>query len=589
MLKNYRYTNIILWTSIIIVSILPILLRLTENSADGNAYGLSSIYFAFESIVLKPLYSGILLERFRSTLLATIPIALFIRLIGLSHFSVYIYSALCLIGTNILLYNIVKTLYNVESARLSILLFTLLPLNNAYLNGSLLADAYSSFYLCLNIFLIIKSFYTKNTYKGYFLIFAGIFTVISYLSRQWVPIVSFAAFVTGLFLIKQDSDLKKKLIYLLLFIIGLIIGIFLIIISFYALTGDYFYLYNLTINYSNSLTSQDLAPGYKFISDPLHVFKGLFNSSLSFYGILLVLILIYNSITGISKVNKFIIITVLVEYLFFEVLLRINLGVYLLEGYYSTFSIFIVIIIASFIANNNLNNNTNKILMTGTIFLICFMAISFVFTLIPDKAILDVNNFITKIPFPSSYQLNKMNNYVFAFIILVLFSVLIVLRIFIKKNEKLILILRKVIIIFVFISFPISLIISTRILAQKYEHSNEGKSAAKVLAKDDTGKLYYFEENYDPINTMHFEFLQSYFIEKVRLDKELEKGIIKLSEYEIYQNKLKTDSDFNNIESGYIIANNNYSDSYVNKFESYSIRISPFLIMNEYTLFKIGN
>lgn len=329
---------------------------------DGCQYLLSAREWAENGINLKSEifytfsnYGSLTEYRFNTSLLTILPLTGFFKIFGFNIISTQIYALLSSILIILLLWSFSINLFNKEISNLTILIYSLSPIN-AYMTASFLTDANSNLFLLIIVLCFYLGYKNKNLLSYYVIFFAGMLTLLSTFVRQWLPFI----FVVNLLMVYFYFDnLNRKFIYYLL---GCFIGLVSIFIGAILFTGDAFYFINIYIEYGSNISR------VHFLESPLLVFPMLFhidNFSMIF---LLIPFFIVGSFLRRNKKEIFLIIWIFITYFLFEVLLRLFINLPKYHGYLNIMMIPLSIYISAFIYNNGLQARLIKYLKIVLIF-----------------------------------------------------------------------------------------------------------------------------------------------------------------------------------------------------------------------------
>lgn len=196
-------------------------------------------------------------------------LAIIMRLLGEQFFILHIFEITIQVGTNVLLYLIVKNYFNEQHALLSTLLYTTFIFN--ILGSNILNNQHLSlFFVALGIFAFIQINKTQNCY--YTLLYAfltgGCFAL-AYLVRQTAIVFILAFFVSVLLKLLHHENMGKKKI--------LLVHSFLILCSYWSVL----HIIDTTIVHLGIAPQSTLTANTKYFKFWLGISqtKGVFNTT----------------------------------------------------------------------------------------------------------------------------------------------------------------------------------------------------------------------------------------------------------------------------------------------------------------------
>lgn len=448
--KKFIIKNYILLLVIFILFLQIFYLNTNITNYDGVQYSLSAREWAENGINLKSEifytftnYGALTEHRFNCSLLAIIPLALFIKVFGFSLLSTQVFSFICSVIIILLLKLYVRNLFDEEVSNLAIAIYSLFPIN-AYITCSFLTDTYSNLWILIILILFFYGYQRKGIPSYLLLISSGILTVLSTFVRQWLP----AIFVINLMYIY--FYFKRFDIKIFYYILGNVLGLLSLLLIAYVFTGDYLYFINIYKNYGDEISKNH------FLENPLFIFQMLFHPD--YYSIVFLILpfFIIRDFMKKSREKLFFISWILFLYLSFEVFLRLFINLPRYHGYLNILIIPVSIFLVSII-KENIGNHFSKVIK---ILLIIFVIILLVLKNIDYSNI----NYL--------YYTNLLSIRKYYFIFSIVLSILIITYYILKYKKQFSLILTNVLpLIIIFILFSLSIFSLHTILSRSYETS----------------------------------------------------------------------------------------------------------------------
>jgi 4-amino-4-deoxy-L-arabinose transferase-like glycosyltransferase len=472
---------------------IPLIYGIVDDTPDGNYYGSTAVEWAKNGINLEPELDSRFVaseitwvQRFRATLLVVYPVAIFIKIFGLNYFSAIAYSLFSTLGTCILMFLIGKLLFNDFVARFSVLQYLSLPIVS-YLNGRVLCDSYSPFYLLLIFYSALHFLWKEPKYSLGILILIGIGTTLATLVRQWLPITVVSVVSIVILLCNESKNDKMK--HLVSYFIGVILGIGLVVLIGWFLTGKLDYYYGLYTKYSEVLMQEN--QGSYFWNEPLFVWRMLFQPRFSSFFIYLLLLgmLILLSRNN-TRNERIIIFCVLCIYLFTELPLRLIFSLPLYAPYISTILPFACIIVsdALYYLFKKDAKSANNIIYLGTLFLFLNIVLPGALCLFPVNDNEAIQSFVFGKIFNLDYRLTQYRFYGVIFITLIVAAFWV--RTFSKRREINYRFVKATYVSLVFLVISLSVIISSAYINHYSTMSQQRKEMAKVLINIDNPRLF---------------------------------------------------------------------------------------------------
>lgn len=167
-----------------------------------------------------------------------LPVALFIYLFGLSHFSANLWPFLCSVAEVATVYFIARWLWDARTATFSAVLLALLPLHVTFA-GRLMADPPLAFFLTLSVGLLLKASQSKS---GVNLFVAGLAWGAVFWVKESVAILYASVFLLLAFYL---NSLAKRWFWLLA---GMAIAVLINCALMYRLVGNPLHLFEIIKN-----------------------------------------------------------------------------------------------------------------------------------------------------------------------------------------------------------------------------------------------------------------------------------------------------------------------------------------------------